>query len=55
MPVENLLPPDAVRRCAWSPPEPLDSATIAAALSDWGARPWQVSLTADALVGALAD
>lgn len=55
MPVENLLPPDAVRRCAWSPPEPLDSATIAAALSDWGSRPWQVSLTADALVGALAD
>lgn len=53
MPVENLLPPDAVRRCAWSPPEPVTAGAVAAALLEAGARPWQVELTATDLAAAL--
>lgn len=53
IPVENLLSPDAVRRLAWHPPAPLDPDSIAAALSERGARPWQVFLTATPLAAAL--
>jgi len=55
VPAENLLPPDAVRRLAWRPPEPLDRATVAGRLVADGARPWQVELTAAALTGALRE
>ena len=55
IPLENLVPPEAVRRAAWRPPSPLTSDTIAAALADAGARPWQVELAHEALVTALAD
>ncbi len=51
---QNLLASDVVRRLAWAPPSPLDAATVAAQLTELGARPWQVELTADALAGALA-
>jgi ribonuclease D len=44
MPVENLLSPDALRRVLWTPPEPADHETVAAALRELGARPWQVDL-----------
>ncbi|WP_323132659.1 HRDC domain-containing protein, partial [Kineococcus indalonis] len=40
VPVENLLQPDALRRLAWQPPEPLDEAGVAAALRARGARAW---------------
>jgi ribonuclease D len=53
LPVENLLSPDALRRVMWEPPEPLDEATIAAALRGHGARPWQVELTAAAVAASL--
>jgi ribonuclease D len=46
MPAENLLPPDAVRRLAWQPPEPPGAAEVTAALAAHGARPWQAGLTA---------
>jgi ribonuclease D len=46
LPVENLLPPDAVRRLAWQPPDPLGVAEVTADLAAHGARPWQVGLTA---------
>ena len=54
LPTENLLSPDAVRRLAWAPPEPLDSTVVADVLRDAGAREWQVALTATALAKALA-
>ena len=54
LPSENLLLPDTVRRLAWQPPEPLSPGTAGDALASCGARPWQISLTAEALAGALA-
>jgi ribonuclease D len=53
VPPENLLAPDAVRRLAWSPPDPVDESAVAAALKEYGARPWQVELTATELTEAL--
>jgi ribonuclease D len=55
MPAENLVPPDAVRRLAWTPPDPLSVDSVAAALAGSGARAWQVQLVAAALAGALPD
>jgi ribonuclease D len=46
LPAENLLPPDAVRRLAWQPPDPPDVSEVTADLTAHGARPWQVGLTA---------
>lgn len=46
LPAENLLPPDAVRRLAWQPPDPPGVAEVTAELAAHGARPWQVELTA---------
>ena len=53
MPVENLLAPDIARRLCWTPPEPAGIEEVEAALSELGARPWQVSATAEALAAAL--
>jgi ribonuclease D len=55
MPVENLVPPDAVRRLAWTPPADLGESSVAAALVGHGARAWQVQLTAAALAHALPE
>ncbi len=55
MPTENLLTPDSLRRLAWSPPEPLDAASIAGALADLGARPWQIEQTAQMIADAFVD
>jgi len=55
MPAENLIPPDSVRRLAWTPPEVVDAQTVQAALSGSGARAWQVALVTDTLVAALAE
>jgi ribonuclease D len=46
LPVENLLAPDALRRLSWDPPQPSDTETVSLALAGYGARPWQVELTA---------
>jgi len=54
LPVENLLPPDALRRLAWEPPSPATRETVAAALASSGARPWQADLTAGPLAEAFA-
>ncbi len=51
LPVENLLSPDVLRRLSWDPPEPSDPVTVGAALASYGARAWQVELTA----GPIAD
>jgi ribonuclease D len=50
LPVENLVTPDCVRRLLWQPP---DSAAVASTLSQMGARPWQVELTAPLLAEAI--
>jgi ribonuclease D len=46
LPAENLLPPDAVRRLAWQPPAELTDLAISTDLTRYGARAWQVELTA---------
>jgi ribonuclease D len=53
LPVENLLAPDALRRLSWDPPPSADAGTVSLALSAYGARPWQVELTAGPLAEAL--
>jgi ribonuclease D len=53
LPAENLLPPDAVRRLSWEPPDPPSPDKVAATLAGYGARPWQVVLTAEPLARAL--
>ena len=55
MPAENLLAPDALRRTAWSPPEPISSESVAAQLSRLGARAWQVTLCAEVVAAALPE
>jgi ribonuclease D len=54
LPAENLLQPDAVRRLAWQPPEPPGTEEVGAGLATYGARPWQVEITALPLSKALA-
>ena len=46
LPAENLVAPDAVRRLAWQPPEPPTPESVAARLAHYGARPWQIEITA---------
>jgi ribonuclease D len=53
VPPENLLAPDSVRRLAWSPPDPVDLEAVSAALKQYGARQWQIDLTAADLTEAL--
>ncbi|HEY2505959.1 MAG TPA: ribonuclease D [Streptosporangiaceae bacterium] len=53
MPAENLLPPDAVRRLAWQPPSAIGEAAVSADLLRYGARTWQVQLTALPIAKAL--
>ncbi len=55
MPVENLLEPALARRLAWSPPQPITTELVAGTLRDGGARPWQVTLTAGPVAGALTE
>lgn len=51
LPPENLLTPETLRRIAWSPPEPTTRESVAAALAEHGARPWQIEAVADPLAG----
>lgn len=53
MPAENLVPPDAVRRLSWQPPAEISPASVGADLAGYGARPWQVELSAMPLARAL--
>jgi ribonuclease D len=53
LPAENLLAPDAVRRLSWQPPEPVTPGSVAAELRRYGARPWQVDVTAMPVAMAL--
>lgn len=53
LPAENLVAPDAVRRLSWQPPDPISPETVAAELTRYGARPWQIEMTALPLAMAL--
>ena len=53
LPTENLLPPDAVRRLSWLPLADPAPAAVSAGLIGYGARPWQVELTAVPIAKAL--
>lgn len=55
MPVENLMPPDAVRRWAWEPPMPVTVESVTEALTRAGARPWQVALCVEALLDSATE
>lgn len=53
LPPENLITPDFVRKLAWEPPSTLDAGSVTAALTGYGARPWQCALLAEDLAQAL--
>ena len=53
LPAENLLAPDALRRLSWDPPKPSDAGSVADVLAGYGARPWQIELTAGPVAEAL--
>ena len=49
LPLENLLTPDFLRQICFSPPEPATLESVRISLLSFGARPWQVELTAEAI------
>lgn len=53
VPSENLMPPHAIRRLAWDPPDPLTVPRVAEALLESGARQWQSELTSTRLAREL--
>ena len=55
IPAENLIQPEAVRRLAWSPPNPVTQDAVVDLLARHGARPWQIGLVSGPLAGALPD
>ncbi|WP_243074839.1 HRDC domain-containing protein [Microbacterium sp. SS28] len=52
MPVENLLTPELLRRVAWAPPSPIDADSIGQALTELGARRWQIEQSAQPIADA---
>jgi ribonuclease D len=54
LPVENLIAPDAVRRLCWAPPDPATAEAVSAALTGYGARPWQTAIIAAPVAAAFA-
>jgi ribonuclease D len=59
IPVENLMTPEHIRRVCWKPPtgslETLSVAAVEQALTELGARQWQIALVAPALAAALLE
>jgi ribonuclease D len=59
IPVENLITPEHVRRVCWKPPvgatATLSVSQVETALSELGARQWQIDLVAPALAAALLE
>jgi ribonuclease D len=55
LPTENLISPDVVRRLSWEPPQPCREQAVAQALADYGARPWQIELTAGPVARAMSE
>lgn len=59
IPVENLMTPEHVRRICWKPPvgatTTLSVSEVEKALTELGARKWQIDLVAPALAAALLE
>jgi ribonuclease D len=59
IPVENLITPEHVRRVCWKPPvgatATLSVSLVETALSELGARQWQIDLVAPSLAAALLE
>jgi ribonuclease D len=59
IPVENLITPELVRRVCWKPPvgatSTLSVSEVESALSELGARQWQIDLVAPSLAAALLE
>ena len=59
IPVENLITPEHVRRVCWKPPvgatTTLSVSLVESALSELGARQWQIDLVAPSLAAALLE
>jgi ribonuclease D len=59
IPVENLITPEHVRRVCWKPPigatSTLSVSEVENALTELGARQWQIDLVAPALAAALLE
>jgi ribonuclease D len=59
IPVENLITPEHVRRVCWKPPvgatSTLSVSLVETALSELGARQWQIDLVAPSLAAALLE
>jgi ribonuclease D len=59
IPVENLITPEYVRRVCWKPPigatSTLSVSEVEKALTELGARQWQIDLVAPALAAALLE
>lgn len=58
MPVENLLTPDYLRRILWKPPAADRAgmeAAVVAELRAYGARAWQIEITAPMITTAILD
>ena len=53
LPLENLLTPDYLRQICFSPPEPATLESVRLALLSYGARVWQVELTAEAITDSI--
>ncbi|NJQ01064.1 ribonuclease D [Streptomyces zingiberis] len=53
LPQENLVSPDTVRRLCWEPPAEAGPESVTEALAGYGARPWQIELTAPLLAAAV--
>ena len=52
VPLENLLMPELLRQVSFAPPEDLSTSVLSERLSQLGARPWQIELTAGLIVEA---
>ena len=55
IPLENLLTPSILRSLAWAPPENLTVDGVASALSQGGARAWQIAACAELICVAFVD
>ncbi|AKH87074.1 3'-5' exonuclease [Streptomyces sp. CNQ-509] len=55
LPQENLIAPDTVRRICWEPPKEPTEESVAAALTDLGARPWQITQVTPLLTAAVSN
>lgn len=56
LPVENLLTPELMRKICWNyGGNPASATDIARDLASWGARPWQIEITAPILSASLDE